>query len=679
MTKICTNYSNEVFTNCDNVHVTVRVEKSVDDRVMVGLVVADKLDQCGSYTCGDKEIDGSIGCGIVDGELILRKGDRSFFRGKCDTNDPTDIHMSYSKGKLSFRIGRGQVNSDELSAMTLTGRFRLGVSVVKEGQVASITHCSKEAPDTLLSACVHRDVLECVVAFFTVPTQACARRASKTLWKAITATSMEDMLRATVVVQEDTRAVDAQLVVLAMSRAPFSSADALVAWCGGLELLYDELPKRFPHAAAIGISARLAAIRPFPFASGCATMTMCIVTAVASAPSVLVVESVVLGVHNATSVNLRALSHNGEPSPILCLEGATPVQFPNLVHDALLSSLPSLRTIWSGAFYECESLQSISLANLPHLESIGFCAFGDCARLSSVDLSDLPSLRSIGGCAFRSCKSLQSISLANLPCLESISYCAFPGCAHLSSVNLSDLPSLRSIGACAFQSCESLQSISLANLPCLESIGDDVFSSCVHLSSVNLSDLPSLRSIDEEAFAECSHLSSVDLSVPSLCSIRNGAFQKCSSLQSVSLANLLHLECIGDSAFAECASLSTVDLSDLPSLLTIGKSAFQKCGSFQSISLANLPRLESIGDHAFAECVHLSTVDLSVPSLRSIGNGAFQSCESLQSISLANLPCLESIGDDAFAECADLSTVSFSDLRVLSARVFLNNLLRDEG
>ena len=103
---------------------------------------------------------------------------------------------------------------------------------------------------------VHRDVTERVAAFLTVPQQACARRASKALWEAVTAASMEDMLRATLIEQEDrnTRTVDAQLVVVAMSRAPgpFPSADAVLAWSGGLGSLYDELQLRFPHAAAIG-------------------------------------------------------------------------------------------------------------------------------------------------------------------------------------------------------------------------------------------------------------------------------------------------------------------------------------------------------------------------------------------------------------------------------------------
>ena len=245
---------------------------------------------------------------------------------------------------------------------------------------------------------VHRDVKERVADFLTVSQRACARRASKALWEAVRAASMEDMLRATVVVDQGAQPVDVQVVVAAMSRAsgPLPSADALLAllaWSGGLGPLYDELQLRFPYAAAIGISARLAAVRPFPFASGCTTMTVCVVTAAASDPSALVIESVVLGVHNATNVFVRTLSHNGAPCSVLCLEAATREQISNIVYHVPLSpSLPSLRTIVANTFEKCnKSLQSINLSNLL-LESIGDYAFACCAHLSSVDLSSLTSL-----------------------------------------------------------------------------------------------------------------------------------------------------------------------------------------------------------------------------------------------------------------------------------------------
>ena len=263
---------------------------------------------------------------------------------------------------------------------------------------------------------VHRHVTERVVAFLGVQ-QACARRASKALCEAVRATSMEDLLRATVLEQQGASAVDSQLVVVVMSRVvgPFPSGDALVAWCGGLALLYEEMQLRFPHAAAIGVPARLAAIRPLPFASGSTAMTVCVVTAVASlAPSPLVIESVALGVRYNTNVLVRAVSHNDLPCPILCLEGAKPEQFPDMVHDVLLSSLPPIHRVETCAFERCTSLQSVCLANLLRLESIGERAFAECVNLSSVDLSCLPSLRSIGESAFRKCESLQSISFANL-------------------------------------------------------------------------------------------------------------------------------------------------------------------------------------------------------------------------------------------------------------------------
>ena len=145
-TKSCTNYSNEMFSDRDDVYVTVRVEKRMGDRVMVGLVVADKLDNCSDRTCGEKEIEGSFGCGIVDLAVFLLQADRIVYMGDCEMSDPTDIHMSFSKGKLSFGINNASVMSDELAAMTFTGRYRLGVSVIKEGQVAAIRRCSKEPP-----------------------------------------------------------------------------------------------------------------------------------------------------------------------------------------------------------------------------------------------------------------------------------------------------------------------------------------------------------------------------------------------------------------------------------------------------------------------------------------------------------------------------------------------------
>ena len=421
---------------------------------------------------------------------------------------------------------------------------------------------------------VHRHVVDRVVAYLTVPQQACARRASKALWEAVRAESIEDLLRATV--HRDASNLNAQLVFVAMSGAvaPFPSYDVLVDWCGGLTLLYEELQQRFPRAAAIGVSAQLAAIRPFPFASGSTVATMCILFALPSTPPAHAVESVVLEVRNP-SVLVRALSHDDAACPILCLDGVTPEHFPHLLDGVSLSSLPSIRCIAPSTFLQCKSLRSVCLANLPLLESIGESAFTECEHLTSVDLSRLPSLHSIGQYAFCKCLSLESVYLAKVPVLESIEHCAFFYCEHLTSVDLSQLPALRSIGPSAFFKC-SLQSVTLANMRVLESIEGDAFAYCEHLTTVDLSQLPSLHYIGGSAFCNCS------------------------SLQSVTFAHMPVLKSIEMFAFARCEHLTSVDLSHLPSLYTIGECAFYKCPSLRHLNFTNLPVLDrERGDYWF--------------------------------------------------------------------------------
>ena len=337
-----------------------------------------------------------------------------------------------------------------------------------------------------LQRCVHRHVLE-RVAFLTVPQQASTRRASKALWEAVRAASMENLLRFTVFEHEDPST--AQLVVVAMSRAvgPFPSSDALLAWSGGLALLYAELQLCFPHAAAMGISTRLAAIRPFPFSVGSTVATMCVVTA---NPPMHAIESIELGVRDAWG----DLSHNNAACPILCLEGAIPRQLLRMMDGTPLSSLPSIRGIQPSAFQQCASLQSVCLANVPLLECIGDRAFSECTRLTTVELSELPLLRTIGNSAFQKCTTLQSMSLKNLPLFESIGDQAFSECGQLSvlAVDLSELRSLHTIGKGAFEKCKSLCSMSFANAPLLR-IGDRAFFECVGLTSVEISCVPPLR------------------------------------------------------------------------------------------------------------------------------------------------------------------------------------------
>ena len=516
---------------------------------------------------------------------------------------------------------------------------------------------------------VHRHVLERVAAFLSVPQQACARRASKALREAVRAASMEDLLRATFKYQDENKykaADDAQLVVVTMSRTVGPPQGLLAAWSGGPLMLYEELQLRFPRAAAIGISAQLFPSTIQPFTPGPATtVSLCVVTTVASTPPAHVVESVMLAVHNP-SVLARVISPDCAPCSMLCLEGVTPEQFPRMLLGIPLSSLPSLHRIEQRALYRCASLQSITLTNLPLLESLGSSSFSECTNLATVELSALPSLHSIDGRAFFHCTSLHSMSLVDLPRLEIIGDHSFSRCGRLARMELSGLPSLIVIGDGAFN-CTSIQSFSFTSMPMLESFGNS-FTRCVHLTNVDISGLSSLRTIGSSTFEECKLLQSVTLSnlplletigtracfgcehlarvsfsaLPSFRTIGERAFFQCESLQSVTLANLPRLESIGDSAFFGCAHLAGVELRELPSLLLIGNGAF-KCTSIQSFSFASMPKLESVGNSAFSWCTHLTAVDFSgFLSLRTIGSSAFEECKSLQSVTLSNLPLLES-------------------------------------
>ena len=87
-------------------------------------------------------------------------------------------------------------------------------------------------------------------------------------------------------------------------------------------------------------------------------------------------------------------------------------------------------------------------------------------------------ITSIGRGAFWDCESLTSISIPN--CVEVIEDCAFHGCKKLPSITMPD--SLKVIGDSAFWGCESLKVIAIPNS--VEIIGDYAFACCTSLTSI---------------------------------------------------------------------------------------------------------------------------------------------------------------------------------------------------
>ena len=162
-------------------------------------------------------------------------------------------------------------------------------------------------------------------------------------------------------------------------------------------------------------------------------------------------------------------------------------------------SLPnSVKTIESGALYNCTKLKSVVLPE--KLQSIedgwDSGAFANCNSLTDVKFK---ACNFIGSYAFSNCYALNHVTLP--PDLKTIDQYAFGSCNNLHSVDFP--PLLESIGSYAFQSC-ALDSISL---PGLTRIDEYAFSGCGNLKEVKV---PStLESVGDKAFEGCYKLNDV--------------------------------------------------------------------------------------------------------------------------------------------------------------------------
>ena len=101
--------------------------------------------------------------------------------------------------------------------------------------------------------------------------------------------------------------------------------------------------------------------------------------------------------------------------------------------------------IADGAFYQCDSLTSITLPD--GVTSIDNSAFNWCDSLTGITLPD--GVTSIGNSAFRSCFSLTDITLPDS--VTSIGNFAFDSCGSLTSAVIPD--GVTSIGKDAFDDC----------------------------------------------------------------------------------------------------------------------------------------------------------------------------------------------------------------------------------
>ena len=128
-------------------------------------------------------------------------------------------------------------------------------------------------------------------------------------------------------------------------------------------------------------------------------------------------------------------------------------------------------------------------------------------------------------------------------------------------------------------------------------------------------------------------------------SISNSALEGCGSLTSCTIGN--SVTSIGENAFWGCGSLTTIDIPN--SVVVIGNNGFRSCQSLSSCTIGS--GMTTIGGSAFTYCYSLTSITL--PSgVTKIYDCAFQGCRSLNSITVyaTTPPTLEGYGHYHFDE-----------------------------
>lgn len=170
--------------------------------------------------------------------------------------------------------------------------------------------------------------------------------------------------------------------------------------------------------------------------------------------------------------------------------------------DYCVYNIPDYVTeIGSYAFKGRKSLYGIIIPD--SVSDIGYKAFADCTNLHSSHSQFGKGLKSIYSYAFADCESLEEIELPSG--LTTLGSYAFQDCHNLKTVNL---PNSISVIEChTFDGCHNLSNIKLPAT--LTEIEEYAFNECKSLRKI---DLPSsLRTLDFAAFCNCNSLCKVNL------------------------------------------------------------------------------------------------------------------------------------------------------------------------
>lgn len=348
---------------------------------------------------------------------------------------------------------------------------------------------------------------------------------------------------------------------------------------------------------------------------------------------------------NLTSVNL-AVKHNqsglvnGYSSGYLDLTISVPnATTTGLTIGASTAAVPRHRnlercniltigglTSTSGMFFECRSLQSVSLFNTVSVTNMS-SMFSGCVSLQSVPLFNTVAVTNMAN-MFDECRSLQSVPLFNTVAVTSMAS-MFLNCRSLRGVPLFNTASVTTM-ASTFQGCLALESVPLLNTAAVTS-ALRMFQDCGSLRQVPLFNLGACLNT-QIMFLNCHALPSVPLFNTASVTNFSEMFSGCSALQSVPLLNTAAgTNMLG--MFGNCRALSAVPLFSTASV-TNASTMFSGC--------TNLAVVPALNFGAVSSATNL--------------NNAFQTCTSLQKMSATGIAYTFSIAS-ASLSAAELDAI----------------------